>query len=156
MCVLVWLNGVLFETISICIQIQNWANLWVKDLFHPIFFYFFLITQVVNANNFSLNNSGLSRFIVVFGNNFLLNCKFSPRVQFQKFIEWAVWFSEKKNNNTNNKNRNTLNEWMHLFLPAWIVFGFILPTRGCDSFQSCLLPSWAPRLLQQSVWKMHT
>lgn len=40
--------------------------------------------------------------------------------------------------------------------PAWIVFGFILPTLGCDSFQSCLLPSWAPRLLQQSVWKMHT
>lgn len=75
--------------------------------------FFFGIIQVVNLNHITLNNWGLSRC------NFPLNCKFAPSAQSQRFIEWAVWFLKRKNNNKkNNNNRNTQNEWMRFFLPS--------------------------------------
>lgn len=101
----------------------------------------FCITRAVNVNVLSWNNVEVSR-VIVSGDIRLMNCRLAPCAQSQKVYRMSNFGSRRRSKKK--KKKGEYAGWMHLFLSAWIVFGFILPTRGCASFQSCLLPSWAP------------
>lgn len=95
----------------------------------------FCITHAVNKS--SWNNVKVSRVIVVFGDIRLMNCRLAPCVQSQKVYRMSNFGFRRRSKKKKKKKGNMLDECTFSSLPELCLASF-------SSFQSCLLPSWAP------------